>query len=230
MQLLRLAKPLYFYFRLARDPGQLDRVFQMRDAADDPRVTRAVVDGLSQDPQAREAFASRPRVGLFTIEELLAMPAASLGQAYGAFMKRHGLTPEAIPRVESADGLTYIRAHLFETHDLWHVVTGFAPDTEGETGLQAVYAAQLPGGMFNAALVSALLLNAAIERSSRKSKERFDALARGWELGSRAKLLFGYRWRDSFERPLEDVRRELGVDASLSRARPLRTVLDADLS
>jgi len=84
--------------------------------------------------------------------------------------------------------------------------------------------------MLHAALVSALLLNAALERSSRKSKERFDAIARGWDLGTRAKLLFGYRWRESFERPLEDVRRELGVDASLALPRPLRTVLETDLS
>jgi ubiquinone biosynthesis protein COQ4 len=229
MQLVRLAKPLYFYFRLARDPSQLDSVFQMRDAADDPRVSRAVYDRLSQEPEAREAFATRPRLGHFTIKELLAMPAGSLGREYGEFMERHGLTPDAIPRVEADDGPRYMRAHLYETHDLWHVLTGFPPDTEGETGLQAFYAAQLPG-MLHAALVSALLLNAAIERSSRKSKERFDAVARGWDMGTRAKLFFGYRWRDNFERPLADVRRDLGVDPSLARPRPLRTVLETDLS
>lgn len=229
MLLARLAKPLYFYLQLARDPSQLDRVFQMRDSAVDPRVTRALYERLAQEPEAREAFATKPRLGRFTMAELRAMPEGSLGREYGAFMDRNGLTPESIPRVDDHDGPTYLRAHLYETHDLWHVLTGFPPDTEGETGLQAVYAAQLPG-MLPAALVSALLLNAAIERSSRKTKERFDAVARGWDLGTRAKLLFGYRWRENFERPLEDVRRELGVDASLARPRALRAVLEEDLS
>jgi hypothetical protein len=109
------------------------------------------------------------------------------------------------------------------------VATGFLPDPVGETGLQAVYAAQLPG-MLPAALVSALLLNAAIERSSRKTKARFDAVARGWELGTRARLLFGYRWRESFARPLAEVRQELGIDASLALPRKLRAVLERDLS
>jgi ubiquinone biosynthesis protein COQ4 len=229
MQIVRLAKPLYFFFRLARNPAELDRVFQMRDAGSDPRIARAIYERMAQEPMARAAFETRPRLGHFTVTELLAMPAGSLGREYGEFMKRHGLSPDAIPRVVDDEGPEYMRAHLYETHDLWHVLTGFTPDPEGEAGLQAVYAAQLPG-MLPAALVAALFLNAAIERSSMKTKARFDAVARGWDLGSRAKLLFGYRFRDNFLRPLEDVRRELDIDASLAEPRPLRAVLDVTLS
>jgi ubiquinone biosynthesis protein Coq4 len=228
-QLARLVKPLYFYLRLARDPSELDRVFQMRDAANDDRMTQAIYERIAEEPEARHALATRPRLGHFTLADLAALPEGSLGREYGAFMERHGLTPEAIPRVDDDGGALYVRAHLFETHDLWHVATGFLPDPEGETGLQAVYAAQLPG-MLPAALVSALLLNAAIERSSRKTKARFDAVARGWELGTRARLLFGYRWRESFARPLAEVRHELGIDASLALPRKLRAVLERDLS
>jgi ubiquinone biosynthesis protein COQ4 len=228
MQIGRLVKPLYFYARLVLDPTQLENVFHMRAAADDPRVTRAIYDRLAQEPDLREALAKRVRLGHFTISDLLGLPEGSLGREYGLFMQRHGLTPGAIPRIDD-DGPLYVRAHLFETHDLWHVATGFGPDTEGETALQAVYAAQLPG-MLPAALVSALLLNAAVERSGRKTKARFDAIARGWELGTRAKSLFGYPWQERFERPLAVVRKELQIDASLAVPRELRVVLDRDLS
>lgn len=225
MQLARTLKPLYFFFRLARDPSQLDRVFQIRDSANDPKMTRAIYERLGREPVAKAAFEKRTRLGPVTREELMALPEGSLGREYAEFMTRHGLDPAAIPSVEDDGATEYMRAHLYETHDLWHVVTGFGPDPAGEAGLQAVYAAQLPG-MLPAALVSALLLNAAIERSSVKTKERFDAVARGWELGQSAKLLFGYPWRERFATPLAEVRRELEVDASLSRPRPLRVVLD----
>jgi ubiquinone biosynthesis protein Coq4 len=224
--LTKMVKPLYFFFRLARDPRELDRVFQMRDSATDPKMMTAVMNRLRREPGVEAAFAKRARLGAFTLAELRALPEGSLGRAYGAFMEKNGLTPEAIPHVEDDGGPEYMRAHLYETHDLWHVVTGFGPDPAGEAGLQAVYAAQLPG-MLPAALVSALLLNAAIERSSVKTKERFDAVARGWELGQRAKMLFGYPWRERFATPLEDVRRELGIDATLSEPRPLRAVLES---
>jgi len=226
MQLSRTLKPLYFFYRLARDPSELDRVFQMRDSASDPVMMRAIYERMGREPAAKAAFEKRPRLGPITLSELMALPADSLGRTYAEFMARHGLTPDAIPRVDDDGGADYMRAHLYETHDLWHVVTGFEPDPAGEAGLQAVYAAQLPG-MLPAALVSALLLNAAIERSSIKTKERFDAVARGWELGQRAELLFGYPWRERLATPLAEVRRELGIDASLAVRRPLRVVLDA---
>lgn len=226
MQLSRTLKPLYFFYRLARDPRELDRVFQMRDSANDPKLTRKVYERLGREPAAKLAFEKRERLGKVTMAELMALPVGTLGREYGEFMTRHGLSPDAIPSVEDDGGTEYMRAHLYETHDLWHVVTGFEPDPAGEAGLQAVYAAQLPG-MLPAALVSAILLNAAIERSSVKTKERFDAVARGWELGQRAKLIFGYPWRERFATPLAEVRRELDIDPALSRPRPLRVVLDA---
>ena len=59
-------------------------------------------------------------------------------------------------------------------------------------------------------------------------KARFDAVSRGWLMGQTARFLFGYDFRANFARPLEDARRELGVDASLSKAGALRNVLPED--
>jgi ubiquinone biosynthesis protein Coq4 len=84
--------------------------------------------------------------------------------------------------------------------------------------------------MLPAALVSALFLNAAIERSAKKVKARFDAVARGWDLGMRARPLFGYPWQERFAEPLARVREELDIDASLAEPRELKTVLDRDFS
>lgn len=223
--LTKMFGPPYYFFRLARHPREPLRVFQMRDSAEDPKLTNAMMTRLRKEPGVEDAFRTRARLGPISFAELRSLPEGSLGRAYGEFMETNGLTPEAIPHVEDDGGADYMRAHLYETHDLWHVVTGFGPDPAGEAGLQAVYAAQLPG-MLPAALVSALLLNAAIERSSQKTKERFDAVARGWEIGRSAKTLFGYPWRDRLSTPLEDVRRELGIDARLGAPRELRAVLD----
>jgi ubiquinone biosynthesis protein COQ4 len=143
MKLARLVKPLFFYARLVADPTRLEQVFQMRDAADDPRVTRAIYERLCEEPALRDALKRRVRLEPFTLADLFALPEGSLGREYGLFMQRNGLTPDAIPSIPD-DGALYVRAHLFETHDLWHVATGFGPDTEGEAALQAVYERSFP--------------------------------------------------------------------------------------
>ncbi|MFO0665604.1 MAG: Coq4 family protein [Polyangiaceae bacterium] len=218
-------KPLYFYLRLAKNPDELDRVFQMRESVVSPAVMKIMESKLKEDPQGRRAIETNRRLGHFTMRELRALPEGSLGRAYAEFMTENDLSPDAIPRLPET--APFAEGHLLETHDLWHVITGFGPDVAGEAGLQAVYAAQLPG-MLPAALASALLLNAALERSSVGMKRRFDAIARGWLMGQRAKRFFGYDFQANFPRPLSEVRAELGIDMALSVPGPMGSILTPD--
>jgi ubiquinone biosynthesis protein Coq4 len=43
-------------------------------------------------------------------------------------------------------------------------------------------------------------------------ERRFDAIARGWEMGRRARPLFGTRWDAMWRTPMAEVRRSLGVE------------------
>ena len=102
-----------------------------------------------------------------------------------------------------------MRAHLYETHDVWHAVTGFRTDVAGELGLQAFYAAQSPGGL-PLMLIAMGLLNAALFAVTDRER-RFEAIVSGWEMGKRAEPLFGVRWDELWQRPIDEVRVTLGV-------------------
>jgi ubiquinone biosynthesis protein Coq4 len=127
-------------------------------------------------------------------------------------MRANGLDPKAIPTLPAGDDLAFLRAHLYETHDVWHVVSGFSTDVAGELGLQAFYAAQTPGGLPLALLAMGCLNTALYDMADREP--RMTAIARGWEMGRSARPLFGVRWEALWAVPLDEVRRELHVDAS----------------
>jgi ubiquinone biosynthesis protein Coq4 len=103
-----------------------------------------------------------------------------------------------------------VLAHIENTHDVWHPVTGFAADPAGEIGLQAFYLAQFPNP------IGLILLGIAPLHTASKDPFSYprllEEITRGWLLGKRARSLFGYAWDESWNRPLEDVRRELGID------------------
>jgi ubiquinone biosynthesis protein Coq4 len=100
---------------------------------------------------------------------------------------------------------------VFEISDsMWHAVTGFATDLAGELGLQAFYAAQIPGGLPLVLLAMGCLNTAIFSMNDRE--RRFDAIARGWQMGKNARPLFGVRWGDLWERPLAEARAELHVE------------------
>ncbi len=207
---LRLARALSSAVRLLRDPSRLDEVFQMADAMVEPTVLRAMADAVAKDPEGARALAERPRIGRIDLVALRRLPEGTLGRAFAEHMLAAGLDPEALPLLTADDPLTYLRAHLYETHDVWHVVTGFATDVAGELGLQAFYVAQVPGRLAPA-LVAGGLLNAVFYQWDERDA-RMRAIVRGWLLGKRARPLFGARWASMWEVPLDEVRRRFGVD------------------
>ncbi|MGI9265479.1 MAG: Coq4 family protein, partial [Gammaproteobacteria bacterium] len=94
-----------------------------------------------------------------------------------------------------------------ETHDIWHVVSGFGNDEPGEIGLVAFYCAQTGLPIF-ILLLAIALLNTALY-SHDKVGERFDAIGEGWLAGKRAKPLYGIDWSKQWHRPIAELRRDL---------------------
>jgi ubiquinone biosynthesis protein COQ4 len=210
------ARALWSFVDLVRHPDHLDRVFQLSDRMSRRRteVLGQMREHIARDPQGAAAIAEKRRLAV-DLAELSALPAGTLGRVFADHMRGNGLDPAAIPTLPSDDELDFIRAHFYETHDVWHAVTGFRTDVAGELGLQAFYSAQGPGGLPLVLLAMGFLNTALYALGEREA--RMDAIARGWEMGRRAKPLFGMRWADHWKTPIDDVRWMLGVEAYSAR-------------
>jgi ubiquinone biosynthesis protein COQ4 len=217
---LLAARAIWGFIDLVRHPEHLDRVFEIADAMSDQKrdVLEKMRDHFAMDPRGAAALRDKRRL-VVRLGELQKLPVGTLGRTYADHMRDNGLDPTALPSLPSDSDLKFMRAHLYETHDVWHAVTGFATDVAGELGLQAFYAAQNPGGL-SLMLIAMGFLNAALYANSDRDR-RFEAVVDGWQMGKRAESLFGVRWDDLWTRPIEEVRAELGVKpctASLSAA------------
>ena len=132
------------FVRLTADMSRLDEVFNLSDGLVNDEASREMVEACRAHETGARALETRPHVHL-DLKVLRALPTGTLGREYALMMDRNGLDPASIPSLPDDDEGKYVRAHLYETHDLWHVVTGFGTDVPGELGLQAFYQAQLPG-------------------------------------------------------------------------------------
>ena len=191
---------------LLRDPSRLDQVFVL-DEVLESESAGPVLGAIRAHERGRSALRDRPRVGRLDLDRLAALPGGSVGRAYADHMRSLGLDPAAIPEKPAWDDASFARAHLYETHDLWHVVTGFGADIAGEVGLQAFYAAQLHGKL-PPILVSGGLLHGILAAPD-DWERRLSAVTRGYEMGRRADLLFGVDWPRELDRPLDEFRRSL---------------------
>ena len=189
---------------LLRNPDDLDEVFKL-DAA------------LTDEDFDVELPADRTRVDV-DLPRLRQMRKGTFGRAVADFFDANGLDPKSIPKLEAMDDREWVRAHLYETHDLWHVALGFGTDVPEELGLQAVYAAQLPGKLAPI-LIAGGLLRAALWRQ-REFSACLAAVSRGHAIGKACVPLVGVPWRDMWQLSTEEVRRRLGMPAGTPAPEP----------
>lgn len=209
---VRMARLVLGVARLARDLRRLDQVFELNEqivALRAPADEAAVVADFASHPVGAAALRERHRLGRLDLAALRALPETTLGGAYARFLDRHGISPDALPRLPATSDIDYIIAHYYETHDLWHVLAGFGADPAGELGVQAFLLAQsrsyLP--LF---VIAAVLMNTALYGYEDRIR-RLDAISRGWTLGRTSARIAGVDWRPHLTRPLADVRRDVGL-------------------
>jgi ubiquinone biosynthesis protein Coq4 len=202
---------------LVKNPLELADVFSMASSLLDDAMAERFIARVSLHEQGRAALTTLRRLGTITVRDLEGHAPGTLGHAYREHLTRGHIVPEALPVLPSPDARAYLLAHVYECHDLWHVVTGFGTSLSDEMGLQAFSTAQGPTkGPW--AIVTAGFLHTLLYDLDHKDAH-LRAVARGWLLGRRARMLWGVDWRARLATPLVEVRNELHIDlAGVERA------------
>ncbi len=206
----RMAKAAYHVVRTIRSPERLEDILALAGVLVPPEALRRLTGTLWRIPSAAQALRERPRLGTVELQALRTLPPGTLGHAFADHILDNGLDLNSLPQLPADTDAEYVRAHLLEVHDIWHVLTGFSTQVAGEMGLQAFSLAQL-GSPFAAGIVTGGMANTLLFAFSERDV-RMRAVVRGWLLGKRARPLFGGAWARMWERPLEEVRAEFGLD------------------
>jgi len=211
----KMVRMLRGFWLLSQDPNRLEQVFAIADTGGSTEIFREIARHVGQNTQGADALRVMPRVGTLDLQELRKLPVGTLGREFAEHMIANNLDPKGIPVPEiGSEDLRYVKAHLRETHDIWHVVTGFNTDVAGEIGLQAFYLAQLPSRL-SAILIAMSFIHLATKNMDPK-ETLMNEVMRGWAIGKTAKPFFGFEWAKHWSTPLVEVRAMLGVNTSLS--------------
>jgi ubiquinone biosynthesis protein COQ4 len=160
------------------------------------------------DDAGFELAAEAPTIDSRSVDydKLRALPETTLGGAYVRYLDRNQLDPDLF---KPPPGLSkvpqWVVTRIRQTHDVWHALTGYGPDVEGEVALQAFSYAQLR-------VPSALLI--ALVGTVVKVPRAAPKVWRAYVRGKKAAFLPVVRFEDHWERPLADVQTELGIDAA----------------
>lgn len=196
--------------RLTKNPERLDLVIKLYSLL----YTKEYLSALEQEMKASGAHdiaALAARLKIPSDEQLSKMPKGSLGFEFYQFKNQNNLNP-ADARIEIESEYSDLFLAFSNTHDIWHVVTGFNLSQEDEIGLQAFYLSQ------HATPLAAVLISLALLRSlffGLSSFVRvFDRACRGWQMGKdlRCKLIT-LNWSKKWPESVDSLRSELNIVA-----------------
>jgi ubiquinone biosynthesis protein COQ4 len=206
MQTLRGIKA--FLTLLFDDSGSLKPVLELSHSLIDSEAFELAILKMRATPEVAAILVERYIAPPYDLDGLLQYPKNSLGYTYACHMRQEGLQPLA-PTISIDSDIHYIENRWQQTHDIWHIITGF--DTSGidEIGLQAFYLAQ-----FQLPLAGMLIANALISVTlfqPQALSSLLSAIARGWQMGSNAKPLIAQKWEEAWGKPVAIWRTELNV-------------------
>jgi ubiquinone biosynthesis protein COQ4 len=187
--------------RLLKDTTDTKQVFFLGIVVNAKQVPRLIAR-IANDPDGARLLEEKPAIDGSTVARMRALPATTLGGAYARYLDDNGLDPDLFQAPPGLpQPLRFIAQRIRQTHDVWHVLTGYAPNVPGELALQGFTYGQL--GMPSALMISTL----GLVRAPQAAPDVLD----GYKRGKAARFLPTVRFEDLWELPLVEVRERLGI-------------------
>ena len=206
-------RSVFAAFRLAKHPDEVKYVFMMGNAQDDiaeGERSRAQIRDPFRDPALEAMWQARFCPRTFDLEPLMALPAETLGGAYARHMRALGLRPDFYEDVAPRHRMHYLRLRLRQTHDVWHLLTGFGTDEFGEVGLQGFYFAQFTNGQ-SVIIGAGAMLKSLLRARFGDLERHVEAFCVGYCNGKGAESLLAVNWEQLWHVKLDELRRRYRI-------------------
>ncbi|MCW1384648.1 MULTISPECIES: ubiquinone biosynthesis protein COQ4 [Sphingomonadaceae] len=146
-------------------------------------------------------------------ERLARCPIGSLGQRYLAFVYGEGLSADGLVEASKVGGVrsfvdpdvALFRNRMRDSHDLYHIVTGYGRDGLGEICVLTFGNAQF----YNHGIAFLLLLGLFKSRREHPELPVLGPMIEAWRRGRSARNFSEIQWEEFLDRPLEEVRAAL---------------------
>ncbi|MEA5620256.1 Coq4 family protein [Cronbergia sp. UHCC 0137] len=201
------------FFSMLSGDNSLDSVGEMTDALLETPAFALTAIHLKRDPACGKLISDRYIPPSHDLDKLLTYPQDSLGYIYASTMKKTGLNPNLHGGMKAESDAHYVELRLSQTHDIWHILTGFDTSLMGEIGLQAFHLPQFPYPLATMLVANSLMSSTLL--APQELPPLLEAIAQGLEMGKTVKPLFAQKWEEAWEKPLSQWQRELNIQPKL---------------
>ena len=192
------------------NPEGTQSVFEIEDGLLQSDSTKELLRFTSKDPAVDALIKERYLKPVPDTEALSKLPKNTLGYKYFYHLDSMGFDPDYYRKIEVQNDTDYVMMRIRQTHDIWHVVTGFDTHPLGEIAVKAVELAQTHRPM------AAAICAGGVFRYMLKEPELFsdclESIVAGYHMGLQSRALLSMKWEEVWDRDLDDLRQRLGLE------------------
>lgn len=217
--------------KLIANKEDTEQVFHIIEALDGGSFERNFTT-FATSPEGKSLLQARPYLPPVLDDHswIRALPAGTVGRAYVDFMEREGLTAQGLVDEsekfrgrarEFDDDYLWFANRLRDTHDLFHVLSGYNRDALGEASLLAFTYSQNPGpGVIFIAFMGARTIAKHAPRDARIMESFWE----GKRNGAKAKKIVRQDILALMREPLESARARLGIEKPVAYHHALKVL------
>lgn len=203
--------------RLMRNPDDTVSVFEIMRTLNRPSTRKGYLRLIGKPDGARLAYERTELADkLMDADWLARFGPGTLGAEYREFVTREGLSAEGLATVSKQglksheidvpDPIAWYGRRIRDTHDLWHMLTGYGRDPLGEACLVAFSFSQTRGRGWLVIALGALAKGGVVPGARA-------AILEGFARGHRAKWLPGFDFEKLMAMPIDKARKSIGIAA-----------------
>ena len=190
-------------------PEGTESVFDIEDGLLKSKSTEELLRFTSKDPAVDAMIKERYLQPIPDTTALSKLPKNTLGYKYFYHLDSMGYDPDYYRKIDVKNDTDYVMMRIRQTHDIWHIATGFDTHPLGEIAVKAVELAQTHRPM------AAAICAGGVFRYMVKQPELFgdclESIVAGYHMGLQSKALLAMKWEELWDRDLDDLRERLGI-------------------
>ncbi|MDI1447485.1 Coq4 family protein [Polyangium sp. 6x1] len=186
---------------LAKDPGNA-YYGPLVNACMDSETYAKLAEVWRETPEGRRMLDERPSLQghELDLDALARMPEGTLGHAFVGYFRDNGIEP-FVSTFPVANDVDYLSKRYRETHDIFHLITGYGTDEPGEMELQAFVLGNL--GVRQAILILAYSIPRQIQRDGVKGFGTYlGRLRTAYRRGRRSREMLSVSFEKLWDQPV----------------------------
>ena len=194
------------------DPHFLKDLFELSEVLYKTPRGKIQLQWLCEQSEMNSLMKENWQPSKIDLHELSQMKQGSLGKVFADNLLKEGFDPAELTDIDPFpinSDREYLLHRDWQTHDIYHTLTGFDVNPLGEIALQAFSYANCrqPVHLF--------IMFASMFKSGDSGLQVFEsvlsAISRGFELGCQSPLLLSYKLEEGWQRPISEWREDLNL-------------------